>query len=453
MTAWRLQVPHFLRSAFSHQGFRRYFMNTGWMFAEKVLRLIAGLFVGAYVARYLGPAHYGLLNYAVSFVALVAVVATFGLESVVIRELVRGERSRNMLLGTAFSLRALGALGSFILLVVINESVEPDPLTRSLVYIIACGTFFEVFGIIDYFFQSQVGSRYVVWSQMIALACSSVFRIILVIYQADLVWFAWTQVLDFAVMAMGMVFFYQRQHASVFSWRWSGSTAAYLLRHSWLLILSSLAVTIYLRIGQIMIKWMLGEEANGIYGVAVRLSELWNFIPMAICSSVFPAILNAKSISEEIYNQRLQWLYDLMVWMSVGIAIPTTLLSTWVVVLVFGPDYAAAGNILSLYIWSGVFIFLGVANGKWIISENLQRFRMISLIISGVMNIVLNYVLIKAVGINGAAISALITYAFAGYFFLLFHRKTRPMFVIMTRSFNPIRVLKDLKHIRNLKNG
>jgi len=30
----------------SHQGFKRYFANTSWLFAEKVLRMVVGLFVG-----------------------------------------------------------------------------------------------------------------------------------------------------------------------------------------------------------------------------------------------------------------------------------------------------------------------------------------------------------------------------------------------------------------------
>jgi len=43
-------------STFTSPGFRRYFANTSWLFAEKVLRMVVGLFVGVWVARYLGPA-------------------------------------------------------------------------------------------------------------------------------------------------------------------------------------------------------------------------------------------------------------------------------------------------------------------------------------------------------------------------------------------------------------
>ena len=54
----------------NNKGFRKYFYNTSWLFVEKALRLIAGLFVGIYVARYLGPEQYGLFSYALAFVSI-----------------------------------------------------------------------------------------------------------------------------------------------------------------------------------------------------------------------------------------------------------------------------------------------------------------------------------------------------------------------------------------------
>lgn len=210
------------------------------------------------------------------------------------------------------------------------------------------------------------------------------------------------------------------------------------------MIFSALAVTVYMKIDQVMIKWMIGDDATGNYGVAVRLSELWNFIPIAICGSLFPAILNAKAVSEAQYLRRLQKLVDLMVMLAIMIAVPMTFLSDFVVQLLFGDAYTSAGTVLSIYIWSSVFTFLGVANGKWIISENLQVYRMVSYIVAAIMNIVLNYILIRAIGIYGPAISTLISYSFAVYFSLLFSRKTRPMFVSGTKAFDPIGVFRRL---------
>jgi O-antigen/teichoic acid export membrane protein len=415
------------------------------MFAEKFLRLISGVFVGAYVARYLGPAQYGLLNYVISLVGLFSAISILGLDDILLREIVKNEKNRDTLMGTAFVLRFAAAALVYVGLIIGAESNQTDPTTRILIYIIGLGVIFQVFGVIGYFFQAKVWSKYAVTSQIVALSLISVFRIIMVLNDAPLTWFAWSTTLDYFILAAGLVIFYSKNVSNLFRWKFNGSIAAYLLRNSWSLILSGLAVTIYMRFDQIMVKWMLGDEANGHYGVGARLSEMWNFIPVAICGSLFPALINAKANSEKQYLERLQNLYDLIVGISLSIAIPLTFLSGFIINLLFGAAFAPAADILSLYIWASVFTFMGVATGKWIIIENLQTYRMICMAIAGVMNIIFNYILIKLIGLEGAAVSTLISYAFANYFFLLLIPRGRPVFRMLTRSFNFFRLLNSMK--------
>jgi O-antigen/teichoic acid export membrane protein len=439
-------------SAWAHKGLQRYFFNTGWMFAEKVLRMISGIFIGVLVARHLQPANYGLLNYALSLVALFTVFSTLGLEAIVIRELVKGERKENEILGTSITLRLVAVVVVIIVLFTFTFLSSTDQLTNNLIYIIAIGSLFEVTGVIDYFFQSHVASRYTVISQVIALVGISIFRVVLVFIDAPLIWFAWTTTIDAALIALGLLFFYHKNGNVMSAWRFTWSSARLLLSDSWPFIFQSLAITVYMKIDQLMVKWMLGNAATGNYGVAVRLSELWNFIPMAVCASVLPAILNARLRNKELYENRVQLLYDLMVAMAICIAIPFTFFGDWIVGIMFGEAYAEAGTLLTLYIWSGVFIFLGIANGKWIISENLQVLRMYSLVVAAIMNIILNYFLIEMIGLHGAALSTLISYSFAYYFSLAIHKKTRPAFVASSRALNIIGSVRRLRDAGKLWN-
>jgi O-antigen/teichoic acid export membrane protein len=213
-----------------------------------------------------------------------------------------------------------------------------------------------------------------------------------------------------------------------------------LLRDSWPLILSGMVVAVYMKIDQVMIKEMLDSEAVGQYAAAVRLSEAWYFIPMVISSSLFPAIINAKKISEELYYERLQKLYDLMVWMAVAIALPMTFLSDWVVELLYGSEYSEAASVLMVHIWAGVFVFLGVASGKWFITEDLQKYSFYRTFFGSVANIVLNFILIPKLGINGAAIATLVSQIIAAYLFDLFSIKTKKIFFMKTQSLKIIRI-------------
>jgi O-antigen/teichoic acid export membrane protein len=136
-----------------------------------------------------------------------------------------------------------------------------------------------------------------------------------------------------------------------------------------------------------MIKEMLGEREVGLYSAAVRLSEVWYFIPVIITASVFPSIVNAKKISQEFYYTRLHRLYKLMFWLAIGIALPMSFLSDWLITLLYGDSYRDAGAVLKINIWAGVFVFIGVASSKWFIIEGLQRHLTINTVAGAVMNI------------------------------------------------------------------
>ncbi|MBD3843217.1 MAG: flippase, partial [Campylobacterales bacterium] len=212
------------------------------------------------------------------------------------------------------------------------------------------------------------------------------------------------------------------------------SIAKQLLKDSWPLIFSAIVVMIYMRIDQIMIKEMLGEYEVGIYSAAVRLSEAFYFIPMLITASLFPAILNAKNQSDELYKQRLQRLYTFMVWMAIAIALPMTFLSDWLILLLFGQAYQEAGQVLMIHIWASIFVFLGVASGKWFITENLQRFTLINTSVGAILNVGLNLIFIPKFGIVGAAYATVISYGVAAYLINSIWKVSRSNFFMLSKS-------------------
>jgi len=431
----------------NHKGFIKHFKNTGWLLVEKILRIIVGLFIGVWIIRYLGPKQFGNFSYALSFVGLFTVIATLGLDGIVIRELVKDESRRDELIGTAFLLKLMGAFGVLALLAIAVNFTSNDTSINTLVFIIASATIFQSFNVVDMYFQSKVLSKYVVYVNVTSLFLSSMVKIALILNEASLIAFAWVILFDSFVLAIGFIYFYIKNISTfnVKHLKFSKSIAFELLRDSWPLILSSIVISIYMKIDQVMIKEMMNAEAVGQYAAAVKLSEAWYFIPMVIASSLFPAIINAKKQSEELYYARLQKLYDLMVWMAIVIALPMTFLSDWLVELFYGGQYNQAGSVLMIHIWAGVFVFLGVASGKWLLTENLQIFSIINTTIGAVVNILLNYILIGNIGIQGSAWATLIAYFMAAYLSLLFFKKTRVNFFKLSKSLLLINTLNVKK--------
>jgi len=430
----------------NHQGFMKYFKNTSWLFGEKILRMVVGLFVGIWVARYLGPEQFGLYSYSQSFVALFAAIATLGLDGIVVRELVKDKSRRDELIGTAFWLKVMGAFGVLLILAVAVNFTSNDTYTNTLVFIIASATIFQSFNVVDMYFQAKVMSKFVVYANIISLFISSLVKISLLLNEAPLIAFAWVVLFDSIILAIGFLYFFlKNSNFNIRDLKFNKSTAVDLLRDSWPLILSGIVISIYMKIDQVMIKEMLGNEAVGQYAAAVRLSEAWYFIPMVISASLFPAIINAKKVSKKLYYARLQKLYDLMVWMAIAIAIPMTFLSDWIVELLYGGQYNEAGGVLMIHIWTGVFVFLGVAFSKYLTSENLTKKSFYRTLLGAIINVILNLMLIPKYSISGAAAATLIGQFTANYIYDVFDKDLYDQLKMKTKCFFPIHILKGYK--------
>ena len=422
----------------AHQGFRRYFFNTSWMFSEQVLRIVAGLLVGIYVARYLGPEQFGVYSYAAAFVVLFGAIARMGLDGIVVRDLVNHSEERDVYLGTAFWLKLIGALLTLGLLAIAVQFTSNDATTNLYIFIIASGLVFQSFEVVDSYFQSKALSKYVSIAKLIQLALSSVLKLYFVFIQADLFWFVLVSLVDQISLALSLAFAYWRQKIGSFFGCFDLGTAKAMFRNCWPLILSGIAITIYIRIDQIMIKEMLGEREVGLYSAAVKLSEAWYFVPVIITSSLFPAIVNAKKISQELYHQRLQWLCTLMAWLAIAVALPMTFLADPVVSLLYGQHYREAGSVLMIHIWGAVFVFLGVSSGVFLTVENYTKKSFYRTALGAISNVLFNFALIPRYGINGAAMATVLSQFIANFLYDLFDSSIRNLLIIKARALFPI---------------
>lgn len=423
-----------IKGLVQHQGFRRYAANTSWMMAEQMLRIVAGLLVGIWVARYLGPEQFGLFNYVLAFTAIFAGIAKLGLDGILVRELINHPQGRDVYLGTAFWLKVIGAFVVMAIMAAVVPFTSNDSTTNLYIFIIAAGLVFQSFEVVEFYFQSQVLAKLVSICKVTQLTLSSLIKIYLVITQADLFWFVCVTAFD--TFSLGISYFvaYKIRGNTSFFKCFDSVTAKKLLKDSWPLIFSSLVVMIYMRIDQIMIKEMLGEHEVGIYSAAVRLSEAVYFIPMLLTASVFPAIVNAKKQSLELYHKRLKRLYTFLVWLAIGIAIPVSILNEWVVTLLYGNAYLEAGRVLTIHIWAAVFVFLGVAFGKYLLAENLTRIAFQRSVLGALSNVILNLVLIPIYGGLGAAVATLLAQFIANYVYDFFDRRLHAQLLMKTQA-------------------
>jgi O-antigen/teichoic acid export membrane protein len=411
----------------------KYVKNTGWLFAERVTRFLINIFVTVYLVKYLGPARFGLYNYILSYVSIFGGIAALGIDSVIVRDLINDFTKTKELLGTSFFLR-IGASFLMVILMILSLIItKEETYTIILISIVSFSIFLQSFGVIDFYFQAIVRSKYSVLAQSISVMTSALLKIILIIVKADLLYFAIVVSFEALILAIGFIINYKRINAGGLNWKFDIKLAKKILYDSYPLLLSGIVIAIYMKIDQVMIKRMLNNTEAGYYASAVKLCEMWYFIPMAISSSLYPAIINAKKKGEIFYKKRLQQLYDIMSWLSIGIALFFTIFAHSIIIFLYGSKFIPAVPVLQLYVWSSIGTFLGVASSQFLVTENLTKISFYRTFIGMVLNVVLNFYLIPRVGISGAAFATLISYT-VSTFGLVFFKSSYMQIVPMLRS-------------------
>lgn len=430
---------------FDQQAFNKYLKNTGWLFLARVGSLVIKIFAGVQVANYLGANQAGHLNYSLTFVSFFIAAAALGLDGFVTRELLASPEKKNTALGTAFWLRLVAGIFIIPLVYVIYTFLNSDNQGTPIGYILiaSCVGVAQSLNIVDSFFQSRVQGKYVMIVQVAGNLSSALIKLLLIFSGASLIWFVWTLLVDALLLAVGYVLTYRIRGNRIDEWVYDRNVARHFLKHSWPLAFSAILVTLYMRIGTLMVEKFLGVDAVGVYAQAIGWGESFYFIPVAIVTSVFPALMNARRDDPARYEKRLQNMYDLMVVVSLGIAISMTFLSGYIYEYLYKPEFAEGAKVLSIYIWASVFVFLGNASGQYLIAEGYTKYSLYRTAAGAVVNIILGWWWIPKYGLQGAAYATLIAY-FSATFFILIFSKTRKQGISMLKSLFLISLIQKL---------
>ncbi len=412
----------------------RVLANLQWLVADRFIRAVFGFIISVLVTRYLGPDYFGTLSYAVAYVGMFAAFAGLGLETIVIREIAKDVSKKNVLLGTAFFLKSTASIFALICIIVSTLISDMDHTTKILIAIVAAGLFFNGWDVVDYWFQSQVQSRFNVIARNVSNVLSILVRLILVLFHAPLIAFAIATAVDTLLAAAALAIAYLKTSDHIREWKIEFLLANSLLKESWPLMLSAFAVTVYMRVDQIILGNFGGSHSVGIYAAAVKLSELWYFIPMAISSSIFPILVSYRKENEQLFYSKFQKYSAVLVVISVGIAIVTTLFSGSITRLIYGARFSESAPVLALYIWAGIFVFIGVGASNWTIIEGRQKILMYATFAGAVSNVVLNLLLVPRYHEMGAAVATIVGYAVAGYFTFFVLPESRKVAIIFTKA-------------------
>ena len=418
----------YVQEKIKHPGVQRHTRNLSWMFFAKIISMVIAFIATAYIARNLGPKNYGELSYAISFVGLFAFLASLGIEQILYRDTIRYPEKRNAYLGTAIAIRVVASLVTAFLCIFSAMILSPKDVSLLLIVIISLTFVCGSFSLLSMEFQADAMSKYPSIFSVFVVIILNIIKILVIYFDKGVIYLAGVILLEPILYSCMYMYLRSKYYGTLENLKFDKQIALQVLKDSFPLIFASAFFMIYARIDQVMIKNMMSAEFVGLYDAAVRMSEISYFIPNIIVAALFPAIVNAKKTSDELYFKRIKKLLFTLLAVSICIAIVTTFLSEHLTLIIFGAGFIATIPILQIYVWSNVGAALNLLVQQVLISENLTKNVSITIFFGMITNVALNFVMIPMYGMAGAAVASLISYTIPFLSLFLF-KKTRTLFI------------------------
>lgn len=382
-----------------------------WLASEKLLRIFTGVFVGLWLARYLGPEQYGVYMYAVAWVGLFNAIAWFGVGENVIRNLVKNPDSDGELMGSAFAIRLLGSISAGVLAVVAMASFgKSDANLLMLVFLMSLAIpFAETPAGIFLYFQSKLDIALPVLLQNVVRIASAGLRIALIVYGSSIVWFGAAVLLESIGIFIVLFGLYLFRGGKISSWVYRWANIRSMLRQGTPIAIAALVASLSARVDQLMLGWFADFAQVGMYSAALRFSEFWWAFAPIVMNSLSPKYI--FNVDDEIKLQaNIAKIMACMLLVSLVPVVFIVAIGKYAIPLLLGAQYAAALPVLYVHICIAILVFFDAPTSQFLLTHNRQRQMIWKSLFMLTVNAILNLVLVASFGALGAALATLLAY-------------------------------------------
>lgn len=387
------------------------------------------------MARYLGPHEMGRLSYSIAWVSIFGVVATLGLNRILVRELVMANgnevevekiTAQSIMLRIVMSIPIYAA--SLGLYVIYSDGQE------LLIAILSTAIIFASMDVIELHYQAKSQSKRTSKIKLAAIIVGAASKVALIKLNANVAMFAAVNLLEAVIASVGMLKLAKIKYTKHISGMIKNSKK--ILKEGSIEIIAGLSAILFMRMDQIMIEKYSGFAAVGIYSAASKLAEMWYFVPAALVASTFPLLIEKRKISANEYVDGIKKLMQILTLMAAIVAGVVSIISDDLIHVLYGEGYKQSSEVLVILTWCGVFICMGTTSGSWIMAEKKGKLNLYRNLAGLTTNFGLNLVLIPLYGVKGAAYATLLSISMAFLFFDIFNKDLRFMFFIKLKCLN-----------------
>lgn len=394
----------------------------------QLARMVSLFLVTVLVARSEGPTALGQFSLAIAFVTLLQLGSTGGLAGAGVLSLLRQGDGSDAAAVSISAVRTTLIPPIFVVGFIVFLSVSNDSSYALLVAALFVGYAIGAYDLPELILTAR--------GKFNALA--SVRFVLIVLIAVPKLLFAWNgsvalvlvlQGLEAALwqlallpIAGGLLRIFAR---GLFAFREVGSQ----LRDKHLLWISGLAAAAATRADLLMVGWLLGASAAGVYSAATRPIEAIGVIGIAITTVVFNP-LAAASADATTYEQRAHHASRTVLMWGTVLTIAGCVVGPPAVALLYGSQFVQAEALIALYSVTILLVFQRQLVSKILLIERAYGYSLVSN--TSCLVIVVGGAALTAHrwGLIGVAVSTIVAYAASSFGIFLLTSKGRSILVL-----------------------
>ncbi|MCK9150748.1 flippase [Methanobacterium alcaliphilum] len=388
---------------------RRIVKNSGWLMASQFINNILAFIWTILLAKYLGVADFGLLSEALAATGILSVFVDVGMTTYATREIAKDTTIASRLLGNIFVIKIITSLIIIILLAVYLNLLNYPTATEQIYILIGAYMIFNSFNYNFYgFFQGLEKMEYQSITTIFNSALLFTGFLLVIFLKLDLLAFGLVYVISSLLsLVCNLIISKWKFVMPELEINWTYWKK--IVKISLPFLITAIFTTIYFWIDTVMLGYIQGNEATGLYNVAYKIMLVLVSIYSVYMVSIFPVMAKYYKESSEAlkltYERSLKYVIMIILPITIGL----TFFARDIILLTVGSDYLAATISMQILVWTLVFMFTNNLSTNLLSSIDKQVTVTKIAGVGAVFNIGANLVAIPILSFIGASITTVLT--------------------------------------------
>lgn len=376
----------------------------------KMVNITFPLITFAYIARVISVEGVGKIDFSLSIVNWFIILSSLGIPIYGVRECskVRDDKDKlSKVFQEIFFINLVSSIIVFIIFYLIVNSSQTLRENYNLMLILGLQIVFNIFSI-EWLFQAVEDYKFLTIRNIVIRIISIIFIFIFVKEDSDYISYAW--IMSFAIITPSLFNFYYSRKIIKYK-MFNNYNFKNHMKPIFALLFMNLAASIYVNLDKVMLGYIKGDEAVGIYSAANKIIRMITAFLSAATTVLLPRMsYYIENEYIEKFNKVFKLTLKYLLFITIPAIVGVVILSDNIILLLGGDAFVASSEVLIVI--APVILFLSLSNLigiQVLIPLGKESTTLVSVIIAAFTNFTLNLILINKMSYVGAAIATVIS--------------------------------------------